>query len=43
VAKHQIITNNTCPNTDAELLLVSRRDYTVKIDDAVSTIVGNIM
>jgi hypothetical protein len=44
---YQIITNNTCPNTDAELLLVSRLDYTVRIflcpqvivvktDDAIS-------
>jgi hypothetical protein len=46
---YQIITNNTCPDTDAEVLLVSILDYTmsisfcpqlshVKIDDAVSII-----
>jgi hypothetical protein len=44
---YQIITNNTCPNIDAELMLVSRLDYTVwiflcpqvivvKIDEAIS-------
>jgi hypothetical protein len=45
---YQTITNNPCPLTNAELLLVSRMDYTmrilvcplvlvVNIDDAVST------
>jgi hypothetical protein len=28
---YQIITNNICPNTDSELLLVSRLDYIVRI------------
>jgi hypothetical protein len=49
---YQIITS-ICPDIDSELLLMSRLDYTmriflcpqvtvVKIDDAISTEVGNI-
>jgi hypothetical protein len=28
---HQTITNNPCPHINAELLLVSRMDYTMRI------------
>jgi hypothetical protein len=38
----QIITNNTCPNIDAELLLVSQLDYTVKIIHCPQVIVVKV-
>jgi hypothetical protein len=48
IRAYQTITNNPCPHINAELLLVSRMDYTIRnllcslvlvvnIDDAVST------
>jgi hypothetical protein len=50
---YQIIANSTCPNIDAELLPVSRLDYTMKIflwpqvivvktGDAISIKFGNV-